>query len=486
MKKYEITFWALRLPLEFFVVFFAFFMARSIRLVTDLIPGVHLPIKTIATGELTNFAILGSILFSLIFIFSGLYKIKISNSKVKEFFDIARSFFIWFLFYVAILYLALGYLYTTEIPRLIIFFALIIAFFAIIFERFLLDLLIKKLIRSWAFSKNRIILIMKSENNEIILEFKKTFYYDVLGYINFSKIEDVNLAYLWDIKELKKLIKKWEIDEIILINSDYSSLDLEEIFEYSRIYWVKYKYLSNSFDLIKNNTEVSFLGKIPITEIKSIWLSPWWRIIKRIFDIIVSFISLIFLSPFFIIIWLLIKLEDPSWPAIYKNKRVWKNQSFFNLYKFRYMKREYCIKDSYGVDHSEDEALEYEKQLIKEKSTRTGPLYKIENDPRKTRIWAIIERFSIDELPQLFNVLVWNMSLVWPRPHQPREVKLYKEYQKRVLTIKPWITGMAQVNWRENNDFDDEVNLDIYYIENRSLLLDFKILVKTIMTVIFR
>jgi len=123
-------------------------MARSIRLVTDLIPGVHLPIKTIATGELTNFAILGSILFSLIFIFSGLYKIKISNSKVKEFFDIARSFFIWFLFYVAILYLALGYLYTTEIPRLIIFFALIIAFFAIIFERFLLDLLIKKLIRS--------------------------------------------------------------------------------------------------------------------------------------------------------------------------------------------------------------------------------------------------------------------------------------------------------------------------------------------------
>ncbi|HBA44514.1 TPA: hypothetical protein DEG21_00910 [Patescibacteria group bacterium] len=88
-------------------MFFAFFMARSIRLVTDLIPGVHLPIKTIATGELTNFAILGSILFSLIFIFSGLYKIKISNSKVKEFFDIARSFFIWFLFYVAILYLAL-------------------------------------------------------------------------------------------------------------------------------------------------------------------------------------------------------------------------------------------------------------------------------------------------------------------------------------------------------------------------------------------
>ncbi|MCK9272900.1 exopolysaccharide biosynthesis polyprenyl glycosylphosphotransferase [Candidatus Gracilibacteria bacterium] len=486
MKKYEITFGALRLPLEFFVVFFAFFMARSIRLVTDLIPGVHLPIKTIATGELTNFAILGSILFSLIFIFSGLYKIKISNSKVKEFFDIARSFFIWFLFYVAILYLALGYLYTTEIPRLIIFFALIIAFFAIIFERFLLDLLIKKLIRSGAFSKNRIILIMKSENNEIILEFKKTFYYDVLGYINFSKIEDVNLAYLGDIKELKKLIKKGEIDEIILINSDYSSLDLEEIFEYSRIYGVKYKYLSNSFDLIKNNTEVSFLGKIPITEIKSIGLSPWGRIIKRIFDIIVSFISLIFLSPFFIIIGLLIKLEDPSGPAIYKNKRVGKNQSFFNLYKFRYMKREYCIKDSYGVDHSEDEALEYEKQLIKEKSTRTGPLYKIENDPRKTRIGAIIERFSIDELPQLFNVLVGNMSLVGPRPHQPREVKLYKEYQKRVLTIKPGITGMAQVNGRENNDFDDEVNLDIYYIENRSLLLDFKILVKTIMTVIFR
>ena len=116
------------------------------------------------------------------------------------------------------------------------------------------------------------------------------------------------------------------------------------------------------------------------------------------------------------------------------------------------MKWEFCTKDAYNhiVDNK---ALEYEKELIKNSSTRHGPLYKIKDDPRKTKIWAFIEKYSIDELPQFFNLILWNMSLVWPRPHQPREVEKYTIEQKRLLTIKPGITWMAQVNWRENNDF---------------------------------
>ena len=90
------------------------------------------------------------------------------------------------------------------------------------------------------------------------------------------------------------------------------------------------------------------------------------------------------------------------------------------------------------------------------------------------------EKYSIDELPQLLNVLAWNMSLVWPRPHQPREVEKYSLYQKRLLTIKPGMTGMAQVNGREKNSFDAEAKLDIFYIENWSVLLDMKILLKTL------
>ena len=120
-----------------------------------------------------------------------------------------------------------------------------------------------------------------------------------------------------------------------------------------------------------------------------------------------------------------------------------------------------------------------EENLIKNKSVRKGPLYKIKDDPRKTKIGSFIEKYSIDEFPQFFNVLIWNMSLVWPRPHQPREVDKYRISHKRLLTIKPGITGMAQVNGRDENDFEDEARLDMFYIENWSILLDLKILFKT-------
>ncbi len=151
------------------------------------------------------------------------------------------------------------------------------------------------------------------------------------------------------------------------------------------------------------------------------------------------------------------------------------------------MKWKYCIKDSYDVSKNDKKkALKYEKELIDSSSTRLWPLYKIKNDPRKTKIWTFIEKYSIDELPQFFNLILWNMSLIWPRPHQAREVDKYQLKHIRLLTIKPWITWMSQVNGRETNSFDDEANLDIYYIENWSLLLDLKILLKTIYVVLTR
>ena len=118
--------------------------------------------------------------------------------------------------------------------------------------------------------------------------------------------------------------------------------------------------------------------------------------------------------------------------------------------------------------------------MIKKISVRKGPLYKIKDDPRKTRVGKIIEKYSIDELPQLFNVFLGSMSLVGPRPHQEREVDKYREYHRRLLTIKPGITGMAQISGRSDLDFEDEYRLDVLYIEEWSLWLDIMICLKTI------
>jgi len=125
-------------------------------------------------------------------------------------------------------------------------------------------------------------------------------------------------------------------------------------------------------------------------------------------------------------------------------------------------------------------AVELEKKLIKEKSIRQGPLYKIKDDPRKTKFGTFIEKYSIDELPQFFNVLRGSMSLVGPRPHQRREVEKYSEYHRRLLTIKPGITGMAQISGRSDLDFEDEYKMDLFYIENWSLLMDVQICSRTL------
>ena len=126
------------------------------------------------------------------------------------------------------------------------------------------------------------------------------------------------------------------------------------------------------------------------------------------------------------------------------------------------------------------DAIEFEKKLIAERNVRKGGiLYKIKDDPRKMKVGAFIERFSLDELPQFFNVLEGNMSLVGPRPHQEREVERYNEYHRRLLTIKPGVTGMAQVSGRSDLAFEDEYRLDVFYIENWSLWLDIVICFKT-------
>jgi lipopolysaccharide/colanic/teichoic acid biosynthesis glycosyltransferase len=219
-----------------------------------------------------------------------------------------------------------------------------------------------------------------------------------------------------------------------------------------------------------------FFGE-PMIEYQHTPLDGWGRVWKRLFDIVAgSLLSLLF-APLMLIIALLIKLEDTAGPIIYKNRRIGENGEIFYVYKFRYMQWKYCITKE---NPNMKEAIAFEQQLIEERNVRKGGvLYKIKDDPRRMRIGGFIERFSLDELPQFWNVLRGDMSLVGPRPHQEREVEQYAEYHRRLLTIKPGITGMAQVSGRSDLAFEDEYRLDIFYIENWNLLLDIIICLKT-------
>lgn len=189
-----------------------------------------------------------------------------------------------------------------------------------------------------------------------------------------------------------------------------------------------------------------------------------YLVIKRIIDIIGASIGLFFCTPVMLIIMLLIKIEDPNGPVIFTQVRCGEYPKKFKMYKFRSM------------------YVGAEKQLHKviHLNEQTGPVFKMKDDPRITRVGRILRKTSLDEIPQLINVIKGEMSLVGPRPALPREVKEYNQYQMKRLLVKPGLTCIWQVSGRNSIGFNEWVNLDINYIENRSLLLDIKLIIKTI------
>lgn len=189
-----------------------------------------------------------------------------------------------------------------------------------------------------------------------------------------------------------------------------------------------------------------------------------YYLVKRIMDVLGAALGLILLSFVFLIVSILIKLEDPKGKVFFKQIRVGKDGKEFYIYKFRSMA---------------SNAEERLKELLALNQV-TGAMFKMKNDPRVTRIGKFIRKTSIDELPQLLNVLKGEMSLVGPRPPLPREVAEYSLYDKQRLLVTPGCTGLWQVSGRSNVGFSEMVELDIRYIKERTILFDIRIIFKTI------
>jgi exopolysaccharide biosynthesis polyprenyl glycosylphosphotransferase len=186
--------------------------------------------------------------------------------------------------------------------------------------------------------------------------------------------------------------------------------------------------------------------------------------LKRLIDIVGSGLGILILIPVFLIIGILIKLEDPKGSVFFSQKRNGLNGKEFNMYKFR------------SMVHNAEDLLE----SLMSKNEMDGPVFKIKDDPRITKIGKFIRKTSLDELPQLFNVLKGDMSLVGPRPPIPREVIQYNKYQYQRLLVKPGITCYWQISGRNNIDFDEWVELDLKYIKERNLFKDIYIILMTL------
>lgn len=275
-------------------------------------------------------------------------------------------------------------------------------------------------------------------------------------------------------KSVDEVINQWidktkKIDVLILAEPNLSKENISKLVDFCNEHQIIFKYSIDSFGALLTNVKTETLAGLPLVEIRRTALDGWGRIIKRIFDLVISFFGLIFLSPLFLIVTILIVIDSRG-PIFVALNRVGQRGKIFKLYKFRSM-----IKNAHQL---KSELLKYNE--------RDGPLFKMRNDPRITKIGRILRKWSIDELPQLINVVRGEMSLVGPRPHEPEEVAQYQRSHKQLLIIKPGITGLAQISGRSELPFEEEVKLDIYYIENWSLYFDLQILVKTIPVVLRR
>lgn len=208
--------------------------------------------------------------------------------------------------------------------------------------------------------------------------------------------------------------------------------------------------------------EKNFSTILEVTE------KPAYRVLKRMLDIVLSILGLIILLPILIIVAILIKRDDPRGSTIFTQERVGKDLVPFKIYKFRSMYSDSEDRLTTLLIHNELE----------------GAMFKMKEDPRVTKIGKFIRKTSIDELPQLMNVLKGDMSLVGPRPPLTREVEEYTDYDKIRLSVTPGLTGLWQVSGRNSLSFEEMVELDLNYINNRSFLNDLKIMFKTIVVVI--
>lgn len=276
---------------------------------------------------------------------------------------------------------------------------------------------------------------------------------------------------LGTVSNLAAILNQQRIDLVIVTLPWEQHRQIVEIVEECEKRHIQVRTVPDLLQLNLSQVRVEMLGSIPLMGLhQDLEFHPANRIMKRAFDTAVVILSLPVSLPILGLIALAIRLDSPG-PIIFGQERIGLNGKPFKIYKFRSM-----VKDA---------EQEWEK-LLRETNQIDNPRPKIENDPRITRVGKFIRETSLDELPNLFNVLKGDMSLIGPRPQVRREVELYEAWHYQRLKVQPGMTGLWQINGRSDVPFDEMVLMDIYYIENWSLALDLQILLQTAPRVLFR
>lgn len=283
----------------------------------------------------------------------------------------------------------------------------------------------------------------------------------IVGYMGNKQIEQMTVPYLGVPNDLPGVTDQYHIEAVLMMFDSDSHSQILKIIKSMEGKNVELFYVPDILDLITSHRHTFEITGIPVLRLKAVEFSGWQGFLKRSFDLVVSFFSLVILSPLFLILSILIKLTSPG-PVFYKQKRVGLDGKEFTMLKFRSM------------------VMDAEKE--------TGPIWATRNDPRTTAVGRFLRRTSLDELPQLINVIKGEMSLVGPRPERKVFVEQFRQqipqYAER-HRVRSGVTGWAQVNGlRGQSPIEERTRYDVYYIENWSLWFDIKIILLTFLAIL--
>lgn len=423
----------------------------------------------------------------IIFIFNfqanNLYKINVFLTRAKQLVQIIKSYFYSLLFLVAVI-IILGLFLGLYNKYFIIAFVLLSFINTSIVRLYILKPLYQKLKNLKVFNRN-VIIIGAGKSAKLLAT--KLFVEDQIGIEIIGFADDKikkgtrileNKEVLGSINEVARLNGKLKFDEVIISidNIDYNRL--LEIIDLYNSNGTLVKVNSELFKTIPENLFVEKYSDISVVNTSPQVSSKYSLYFKKIFDKLLAFGGIILLLPFFIVIVLIIKLTSKG-PAIFKQKRIGLHGKPFNFYKFRSM---YI---STNGNEDDPERIKMMLAFMKKSQSKQNGEKKIINEKRVTPIGKFLRKYSLDELPQLFNVLKGDMSLVGPRPCLPYEYENYDDWQKKRLQVLPGCTGVWQVYGRSKVNFDDSIIMDIYYINNMSPWLDLQLIIKTIPVLIF-
>ncbi len=449
--------------IDFITVNIAFFCLLRLRSSADLFVEQGFSIRL-------QISMIIFVFWFLLFLFFGLYRSWYTKSRFDEFLSVFKAVSFGLLLIFLLTFEPESDLKNPPtLGRLLIFSYWFIMLLSVGGGRLLLHTIQRKLLERGIWQKNTLIIGWndKAKNLADRIEKYPALGYKVVGFISLSRkeVNDTykNLSILGHLAGLKEIVTQYHVEEVIISLGKSSQKNVLTVIAHCEELPVHIKIEPDLYNIILGQARTQQIYGFPLIEIYPELMQPWERQVKRIMDLFISLITLLLLSPLFVLVALIIKLESAG-PVFFKQKRVGKGGRIFTVYKFR--------------------------SMVRDAEKMTGPVWAGEKDARITRFGRIMRKLRIDEFPQLLNVLYGQMSIVGPRPERPYFVdRLKRDYPfyTRRLRVKPGITGWAQVKGEYDTTIEqakEKLAYDLYYIDNISLSLDLRILFFTILVVI--